>query len=315
MPRVLVLLSTYNGEQYIRELLNSVLAQHKVDVTVLIRDDGSTDQTWEILEYFKSKNKNILLYRGDNLGAKESFFNLIHHVYDKNLIQEYDYFSFCDQDDIWMPMKLMRALSLLKSGPDKNKPLMFCSTTKMVDETLKKITIWPPYPKKSTIVYNALVENIAVGCTTVINREAFELVVQNFPDNSKQIIMHDWWLYLCVSAFGNVIFDKEPNILYRQHSHNVTGGQKDSPVKKMLKRFYRFIKKENYYIRRNQAVEFYKCFYSLLNSEDRKAIECFLNTLNKNLPHRVLYIYSSPFFRQTKIDNEIFKLTYIFGKV
>ena len=90
--------------------------------------------------------------------------------------------------------------------------------------------------------FNAIVENVVVGCTSVINQTALQLLATNPPTHYERIIMHDWWAYLCISSFGQVVFDREPKILYRQHANNVLGGQRDQWFTKWKKRLsYNFV--------------------------------------------------------------------------
>jgi glycosyltransferase involved in cell wall biosynthesis len=293
-----------------------VLTQDEVQIKILVRDDGSVDSTLDIIQRYQSKyNGSISLYKGKNLGAKGSFFELIKYAFEKEI--DYDYFSFCDQDDVWKQNKLFQAVSLLKEvGYDnKEEPLMYCSITQMVDKDLSPLATWPEAPRKPLTMYNAMVENVAVGCTTVINRSTLLLIVNHLPLNQDHVIMHDWWIYLCVSAFGRIIFDEKPNVLYRQHNSNLLGGETDSIIQKSGKRVSRYFQGENHYIRRYQAHEFLSCFYSVLGQEERQAVERFLNVLNRKWIHRAIYISGTPLFRQSKIDNLIFKLTYITGKV
>jgi glycosyltransferase involved in cell wall biosynthesis len=311
-----VLLSTYNGENYLEEQLDSVLTQDEVQIDILIRDDGSVDSTLDIIQRYQSRySGSIYLYRGDNLGAKGSFFELIKYASEMRI--DYNYFSFCDQDDVWKRNKLFQAISLLNENGCGNteEPLMYCSVTQMVDEGLSFLTTWPDVPRKPLTMYNAMVENVAVGCTTVINRSALDLIANHLPLSQDNVIMHDWWIYLCVSTFGKVVFDKEPSILYRQHNNNVLGGQTGSLIEKLRKRIHRYTQGKNHYIRRNQAREFVLCFNSLLDKKKREDIQLFMGTAERNWIYRMNYSIRLPFYRQSRMDNVILKLTYITGKV
>lgn len=202
---------------------------------------------------------------------------------------------------MWGQNKLYQAVNLMnKDGNEEQEvPMMYCSVTQMVDAELTSLTRWPNIPAKSLTLYNALIENMAVGCTIVINRQTLNLISKFPPDDPSKVIMHDWWVYLCVSAFGRVIFDEEPYILYRQHNNNLLGGKTGSIFEKAKIRICRYFKGEYYYIRRYQAREFLSCFYSVMDPQDRQAIEQFLDILNRNWIFRVLYIGRTPF-----LDNQ-----------
>lgn len=311
--KVLILLSTYNGEKYIREQLNSLLLQQDVNTHILIRDDGSKDSTLTIIREFEELYPNKISYWTDyNLGAKNSFFALIMRAYGS--IEQYDYFSFCDQDDVWKKNKLSTAVSKLQVE-DQTSPLLYCTSTQMVDAELNKISIWPSTPKKDLSMNNALVENVVVGCTSLINQAALKLLATSPPNNFDRIIMHDWWTYLCVSSFGKVIFDPEPQILYRQHGSNALGGQTDNWMNKWKKRIHRFFHGQNHYIISNQAREFNLCFHRQLNEKSQIELLDFINSLDKSSFSRLLYTFRMPLYRQATMDQLILKLLIVLGKL
>ncbi|WP_270619461.1 glycosyltransferase family 2 protein [Paenibacillus macerans] len=308
--KVQVLLSTFNGERYLDEQINSILKQDGVDWHLLIRDDGSSDQTKEKLNWYYERNRGkIELIYGENIGVPASFFNLIEHSTDM-----YDYYAFCDQDDVWDNKKLFHAVDMLRMQAE-NIPLMYCSSTTMVDPNLNFLKVWPEPPKKRLTIFNSLIENIAVGCTIVLNREAMMLIKSSMPRTLKNVIMHDWWGYLCTSAFGKVIFDSKPSILYRQHSLNVVGGQKATGFQKWKERLRRFRSGKNHYILSRQTAEFLECFGDSLKPEQKKEIERFLSFKDKNMLTRFLYALSSPFYRQSFIDDLVYKVVYTIGKI
>ncbi|WP_187380046.1 glycosyltransferase family 2 protein [Paenibacillus rubinfantis] len=307
---VQVLLSTYNGEKYLNEQLESILAQDVVDLGLLIRDDGSTDHTIDSLwKYYEKHPEKIKVIEGDNLGVTSSFFELI-----KESSDDYDFFAFCDQDDVWERTKLSRAISLL-NDESQEIPLLYCSSTSMVDESLKFLGSWPSSPRRPVNIYNSLVENIAVGCTIVMNRKAMQLVKSSLPPNISNVTMHDWWSYLCVGAFGKVVFDNNSYILYRQHKNNVLGGQTEGTFERWSERLNRFISGENKYVISKQAYEFLQCFYHLLNPVQIQQIERFLAGQHKNIVYRFFDVLITPFYRQKRIDNVVLKILYVTRRI
>lgn len=314
IPKCLVLLSTYNGESYINEQLDSLIKQEGVHLNILIRDDGSNDSTVNIINRFINQfPEKINLIQAVNIGAKASFFDLI-RIADKEY-PNFDYYAFCDQDDVWLPQKLLKATSTITSFKNQQLPIMYCSATQMVDASLSNLKVWPLPPKKTLTMYNALVENVAVGCTTVLNREAFELIASSPPTDVSQVIMHDWWAYLCVSTFGKVIFDSQPLILYRQHSNNVLGGQTDSWLNKWKRRFRRYLKGQNHYIISNQAREFHKCFHQQLDDTKHLDLRNLIQTSGSGPLSRISYALRTPFYRQRDADQYILKLIICMGKI
>ncbi|WP_159081932.1 glycosyltransferase family 2 protein [Paenibacillus sp. CAA11] len=311
---VQVLLSSYNGEKYIHEQLDSLESQRltNIDLTVLIRDDGSKDATSSILKQYSDQYPQLYHYiEGDNLGAKGSFFKLIQMANPNK-----DYYAFCDQDDIWAKDKLQRAIQCLESEGDLDRPLMYCSSTQMVDSNLVPLQVWPKAPRLPISIHNALVENIAVGCTMVINRAAMNLMKEHQPNNLDHVIMHDWWVYLVISAFGKVLFDSEPHILYRQHQENVQGGQANSGLKFWVQRTNKMINGKvinNKFSR--QAIEFLNCYKGLLQEDQESLVIEFIEGINKGIVHRIRFVKKSPIYRHSIIDNYLLKAMYLLKRV
>ncbi len=209
---VQVLLSTYNGTTYLRPLLESLLAQDYPEVEILIRDDGSSDRTLDLLQDYASSFSKITVTSGANLGPARSFFQLLGRS-----SSAADYLAFCDQDDVWLKDKVSRAVEFLRRGPQEI-PALYCSRVAIVNENLQLIR-YSDIPKKSLSFRHALVECFVWGCTIVINQAARQLLLRRFP---RDVCMHDGWMYLFFSAFGTVLYDDESRILHRRHAGNVS---------------------------------------------------------------------------------------------
>ncbi|MEK4438306.1 glycosyltransferase family 2 protein [Paenibacillus sp. FSL K6-2862] len=308
-PKVCIMLSTYNGVKYIDEQMESLLAQLEVDVQINIRDDGSSDGTVQKLnEYAKSHPDQIRVVKGENLGVVGSFFELMCQTE-----PVYDYYAFCDQDDVWKPEKLSRAVTKLQLG-HSNVPLMYCSSTQMVDQDLNNLNVWPTLPPKPLSMYNAMIENCCVGCTVVLNPITFEQIRGSIPSDLKQVIMHDRWIYLYVSAFGEVIFDKEPMILYRQHQGNVLGGGSEGWLMKWKNRLKRFFSEGSFSLSK-QASLFLVTYGEYLSAQQKNDIQGFLSHLDSSWVKRIRYAFKMPFYRQASLDNLVLKLIYVLKKV
>ncbi len=218
-----ILMSTYNGEKYLTEQMDSLLAQtlwekEGWEVDILVRDDGSQDRTCEILQEYVKKDARIRYMQQTNAGVIESFFTLIDLS-----AKDADYLAFSDQDDVWMPEKMERAIDKLATR-DGDKPLLYCGRPLLTDENLNPIdTVWSQETLRPSFG-NALVENICTGCTSVINRRLADLLRLTHPSFT---IMHDRWFYLVASCFGEVIYDTEAFIYYRQHGANTVGMKKN----------------------------------------------------------------------------------------
>lgn len=212
MEKVLTLLSTYNGEKYLKEQIESLLAQKGVEIEILIRDDGSKDSTIELLREY-SKQNVLSWYSGNNLKSAKSFMNLVMHA------SGADYYAFCDQDDIWSDNKLNLAVEKLK---DRNNsiPQLYASNYQLVDSQLYDL---PDNGHVTTTSFGgALIASNCTGCTVVFNRKLLDVLQMHVPDT---IIMHDDWAHkVCLAVGGEVTYDERKTLKYRQHENNVDGG-------------------------------------------------------------------------------------------
>lgn len=214
--QVTVLMSTYNGEQYLCQQINSILKQKNVDLRLLVRDDGSTDKTISILKQYQENGK-LKYYQGANLGTALSFLQLVKDS------PESAYYAFSDQDDVWEEDKLSRALSQLEGQePQDSRPVLYAGSFKMTDQNLNVIPGGEGHYTTQTFA-NAIVYSCCTGCTMVINKALRDtLSEQDLPQN---ILMHDDWIHkVCLALGGKVVFDSAPKMLYRQHGDNVDGG-------------------------------------------------------------------------------------------
>lgn len=224
-PKVLVLMSAYNGEKYIKEQIESILNQTNVEVSLLIRDDGSKDKTCCIIEEFC--DSRIKLIHGTNMGATKSFLELI------KLSNHSDYYAFADQDDVWDEDKLEVAIAQIHHI---NVPALYSSNAKLVDANLNYLGVKKGSPKTS--LGSAVIANYVAGCTAVFNDALMEYLKKDSP---KYTPFHDWWINLvCLSVGGKSVFDCEPHINYRQHGNNVVGAT-GGVINKWKNRLHKFM--------------------------------------------------------------------------
>ncbi|MEY3251798.1 MAG: hypothetical protein RL227_771 [Pseudomonadota bacterium] len=209
--RVVVLLSAYNGSEFIVEQIRSILAQLPPSGMVIVRDDGSTDGTAEVVDTLN--DNRVRVERGNNLGFGASFLTLLTLVpNDAGLVM------FSDQDDVWLPGKIGRAgAALARCG---GAPALYGSAQMLVDEALRPLGPTAPWSAGASF-RGALTENIITGCTAALNAPAVRLLQQSGA--APGVRFHDWWCYLVISAFGQVVFDDQPTLLYRQHGRNQIG--------------------------------------------------------------------------------------------
>lgn len=293
--KVQILMSTYNGSLYIRKQLDSIMNQD-YPVSLFIRDDGSTDDTVSIIEEYQSRFDNISLVKGDNVGVIHSFFSMI-NMADK----EADYYSFADQDDIWLPDKVRTAVERL-SKMNNNVPCMYCSEQTLIDADDKVIEDHMRVVERRPGFGNSVVENIATGCTCVVNRRLLELA----KAKPEFTIMHDWWMYMLATSMGEVVFDTKPKILYRQHGNN-TMGKRTNYIDEFKKRVKRFSSnKGNLY---RQLESFERLHGDNLDTTNKEILDMVL-AYKKSFADRMRCITTSKIYRQRKSDNLIFKLLF-----
>lgn len=214
MKNLVILMSTYNGEKYLKEQLDSLenLDNDNLNINIVIRDDGSNDNTINILREYEQKD-NIKWYQGSNVGPAYSFLELLTKQ------SGYDYYAFCDQDDVWKKEKMERAVELLEKENDN--PALYFSAVNIVDKELN--FIMKKEPSITNSFEHSFVANPAIGCTLVFNKKLAEIV--NQVDTSKlNIDMHDAWIYrVAQSIDAKIIYDSNSYIMYRQHGNNVIG--------------------------------------------------------------------------------------------
>lgn len=300
MSKVQVLLSTYNGEKYIREQLDSIINQDYKNISILIRDDGSTDNTLEIIREYKEKYNNIDYYYGENIGVINSFFDLI-----QKADLRCDYYALSDQDDFWHNYKISRAVDIL-SKLNNDIPLLYCSRATPVDADLYKLKVTIKRHPIRPNFGNAVIENICIGCTCVFNRNLLLLVRDHIP---AYTIMHDWWLYLLASAFGKVYYDDESYLLYRQHDDNLVG-LKVGYFAEFKKRVHNY--RKNRYKISHQAAEFLR--NCELDQTNKKILEYVVDARH-HFGARLKIIFKNTIYRQRHMDNIIFKILFLLGKV
>lgn len=303
--KVRILLSTYNGEKYFREQLESLVNQTYPHIEIYIRDDGSTDGTNAIARLYASQYNNIKVFQEQNIGVINSFFSLLRY----NASEEVHFFAFCDQDDIWKPEKVERAVQQIKSAKDHIiKPILYCSGYTLFNEKTQSqidYTISPVRPSFS----NAIVENIATGCTVVLNRAARDLLILKKP---QKALMHDAWCYLVISAFGSVIYDPYHSLYYRQHDNNTIGSAMNFR-EKWYRKIQNYLKRKGTRVMSMQVEEFLKLFKDDLDSNEKNIINNFLSLKTIDRIRGVLA--NSLFYRQSAVDNLIFKILYLLKKI
>ncbi len=292
--KIIVLMSAYNGEAYIRQQIDSVLNQDiDAQLQLLVRDDGSTDSTQAILENYQNSGK-LRWYAGENLGPARSFWQLLQKA------PEADYYAFCDQDDVWLPEKLSRAVAQLQD----EKAMLYCSAFIAVDAQLNPIGYHHSPLNRYTDYAHSLIYSTAAGCTFVFTHAAREAAVAYDMDVHPPII-HDWLLHKIVTITGGkMIFDPVGSIYYRQHGNNTIGAQK-SGLQGLAVRVKRFLSGGSRGVRSECAKALLEVYGDRVENEVRDALDLVANYAEN--PQKRKKLLEDPRFRTGTVNDLFFR--------
>lgn len=287
---ITILMATYNGEKYIKQQLDSLLKQTVQEFKIIIYDDCSSDNTFEILKSYQKKYPyKIYLHKTDkNSGnAKYTFMKMMIEYKD-------DYLMLCDQDDVWFEDKVEKSLRKIKQVEKSlgaGIPILVHTDLHVVDEDLN--TISKSYKKAMnsdfsiTSLNSKLIQNTLTGCTAIYNKALSELIFEE----PKYMIMHDWWLMLIASAFGTIQSIDMPTIYYRQHSNNSIGAKDVRTLKYKINKLinYKDMQKainDTY----EQAYYFFYMYKNKLTNEKNNLLIQYIDIPNKNKLGRFITI-------------------------
>lgn len=224
--KVIIVLATFNGASFLAEQLDSLIAQTKTQWNLLLRDDGSTDDTLQIIRTYAQNDKRFQLL-SDEHGPTGSAFGNFAILMDTALTSGAEYIFFCDQDDVWVPEKLTLMLARLQEleGDGKTACLVHHDLT-VVGANLETIAnsfieYMRIHPGNESDPQRLISRNEVTGCAMACNRALLEV---SLPV-SDQAVMHDWWLALCAGFFGRLAFMPQRLVKYRQHQKNAIGAK------------------------------------------------------------------------------------------
>lgn len=217
MDKIAILMSTFNGERYIDEQIESILFQENVCTHIWIRDDGSTDTTVEKIQKWKEKVPDrIFVFSEENVGYRGSFLKLLAMVSD-----EYDYYGFSDQDDVWHKDKCARAIQKLEAVSGSLK--LYTSNLNIVDEHLNHISKTDIEKNYHMTLYSYWIRARFAGCTYVFSK-ALKIKAMGYTGYTS--IDHDFLLGTLAFVYGKVVFDSNASIEHRRSAQSVTSGGK-----------------------------------------------------------------------------------------
>jgi glycosyltransferase involved in cell wall biosynthesis len=282
--KVCVLLSTFNGEKYLEEAIDSILDQQEIELTLVVRDDGSCDGTHSILRRYTDSRLKII-DSGNHLGVQKSFLKLLEETHS----QKFDYFAFADQDDLWEPKKIINAVTILES---ENKDL-YSSRRKIIRGKQVTNELFPKEYKPETLSIN-LFQNYHAGCTMLISKRfANQLISNSMLANSETI---DHSIFQIAYLLDSYVYDSNAYILYRIHQDNDVGISEGADILKRIRGLRKYKQQLRYLTlldlspASSKANEWNQT--QLLTAGLKKKIET-LRTLN---------------FRTSKVENIVVKL-------
>jgi len=234
-PKVEVLLATFNGQSFLQAQINSIVSQTWPNVSVLVSDDGSTDETMTILRDWERVTDRMHVLRSQPQGgAMQNFARLIQE-------SSASYVAFSDQDDVWDSDKLSVTMAQMlehEGKRGKDTPILVYTDLRLIDgaDRLLSPSLWRKArvrPQFATFS-NMLAQNLVTGCSMLANRALLDLACP-IP---SQAIMHDYWLALVASAFGAAIPISRPLVSYRQHATNSIGAGRPLSIAARIERIY-----------------------------------------------------------------------------
>ncbi len=305
--KVAIVLGFYDGYKFISNQLQSIFDQTHKNFIIFVADDNSKDKfSLEKLNINEINKKKIrVVIRNKNIGYAQNFLNTL-----VSIDGYFDYYAFSDQDDIWHREKLEKAIKSLEVYPH-NHANLYGSRTELIGES-EGIKLGKSIEfKKSPSFQNALTQTIFGGNTMVFNRNAFDLICSS--NINQKIIAHDWWCYQIISgAGGNIFYDKNIYLKYRQHTNNLIGSNV------LLKdKWLRFCKVANGYfkIQNDHNIKAIINNQNLLIKSNRKILNNFIKARNSCLLKRIYYFAKSGVYRQTLIGNILLFIGVIIKKV
>lgn len=304
--KVAVLLSSYNGARYIECQIASILQQSiGNDIQLFVRDDGSTDNTVEIVRAIADRDKRITLLPEANVGVTASFMRLL--SYAKRQLREFRYFSFSDQDDCWDPDKLEIAVGRLEAEAFSG-PLLYGAASHHVDSELRPLEPRTRRKVKPIMSFNALIQCIVPGHTYVFNRELLGMLPDEFDLDS--IYGHDVFLLNTALVCGKFVYDPVPHAGYRLHAQNAMGVEKN-----VFKWFWSRLNRARHgdshrYAR--QIRYLHRLYADKMPPPVRREMERFMESQD-NVLSRLGYALTTRLYRQKPLESLAFRFLYLWG--
>ena len=301
MKNITVVMSTFNGSKCVVRQLNSIFNQKDVFVTCLVRDDGSTDSTLDILNSYVPSKGKLIITKGENVGWEHSFMLALKESPDN------DYYAFADQDDVWFADKLINGIKKIDEFTENDVAIMYHCNKISVTEDMKPLF----HQVKRTAIplnrQNAMVQEYAQGCSIIMNKKAKQLVTSYLPQNR---IAHDFWCGLICYLFGNVIYDNIPQFYHISYGNNASG--EGHLIGSWLSRFKSFFSGNTVYYMPYSDLE--EGFKRRLTDSDLEFLYR-VKTYKKSLKNKLSLLFSINFVRDSFMGTCSLKLAILLNKL
>jgi glycosyltransferase involved in cell wall biosynthesis len=294
MSSVAILLCTYNGARFLPAQLASFANQNFTDWRLFVSDDGSVDETLAIVAQQKDRlgSAPVSIRNGPRQGFVRNFLSL---ACDASIAG--DYFAYADQDDVWEPEKLSRAVAWLDTRP-RHVPAMYCSRTMLIDEHGRPHGCSRAY-RRTPSFRNALVQSLASGNTILFNEAARRLLM--VCGSTTKVPSHDWWTYLVTTAAGGeVYYDQIPQVQYRRHAQNVIGT--NTGLRNRIHRLY-MLSRGRFQHWSDLNVAALTPFRPHMTPENRALFDLFCESRKRGFFGRQIGFFKSGVYRQTFLDD------------
>lgn len=295
--KVGIVLGFKDGQEFIMMQLDGIFRQKYDNFHIHIFDDCSTFEHVDTLisENIDSQNASKISYqrRENRLGFCANFLNGL-----KSISDDFAYYAFCDQDDIWGETKLERAITTLKQYP-QDTPALYCSRTEIVDQSGEVHLGYSPLFTRQPSFANALVQNVGGGNTMVMNKVARDLIIR--ASENVEVVSHDWWAYIIITgAGGNVYYDPIPSLKYRQHDNNLIGA--NNSISARIRRIH-LLFKGNLRHWNEMHVQALQTKEHLLSAENLHIFHLFVEARQASLFGRMWGFKKAGVYRQTLLGN------------
>lgn len=288
-PQIAVVMTTFNGDKYLVEQLESIISQTLRPSEIIVCDDGSSDDTIQILKRYSERKILVHHQNEQRLGVVKNFTKAT------TLVSTAEYIAFADQDDVWLPNKLEELVNKMLCSTDQAKPAMVFSDASIIDRSghVLKSSLWKEFgihPRRQTF-RTLLTRNIVPGCMMLINSKMKEL----FLSIPEAAYMHDAWVTFLAFAYKNYAFVDEPLVKYRQHESNVTYSISSSSKSNLLSKIFEYLQgmmSDKSLLRKEatHAKVFFDMYSGIMSKEDAQFFEDFFRITNKNYLFKKLHL-------------------------